>query len=174
MYNCPLPPIGSDSMLTSKSVVLAAVAVFALGSVPTLAQTTTTGSIEGTVTDTTVAAQSSTTGHITGTVRDPQSALAGAPACPLGVVVKKNDCLPPGQAKQQFIVGQRVPTGYRFYTPLANIPMALRKQIPSTYLTGDYKYIYRDGIIYLVNSSSSKTRGGAVAGVLYASFHNND
>lgn len=159
-------------MLTSKRIVLAGAAVFALGNVPASAQTTTTGSIEGTVTDNFEAAQSSTTGYITGTVRNPQSAPTGV-TCPLGVVVKRNDCLPPGQAKQLFKVGQRVPTSYRF-TPLASIPMALRRQVPLDYRTGDYKYIYKDGIIYLVNSSKSGTSGGAVAGVLYASFHNND
>src|SRR5688572_13441516 len=139
MYCCRSQSIGERTMLITKCAGLAA-AAFALCSVPVSAQTTTTGSIEGTVTD--------QTGTATVT-------------CPRGVVVKNNDCLPPGRAKQLFRVGQRVPTSYRF-TQLSSIPMPVRRQVPPAYLNGEYKYIYRDGVIYLVESFNSKQRGTAV------------
>ena len=126
-------------------------ALFVTAASPASAQTSTTGSIEGTVTDST----------------------DSWGVCPRGVIVRTNNCRPPGKVKQQFQIGQRIPIEQRIYTPLADIPPEIRNQIPPVYRTRDYRFIYNNGIVYLVNARGSKI-GGAVAGVLYATFHNND
>jgi len=76
----------------------------------------------------------------------------GANACPPGLAAKGNGCLPPGQARKLFNVGQRIPTGYNFYTPYSGIPLAYRDRygIP----TG-YQYIYRDRSVYVVDPTTS-------------------
>ena len=76
----------------------------------------------------------------------------GANACPPGLARKGNGCLPPGQARKIFTVGQRIPTGYNFYTPYSNIPLAYRDRygIP----TGQ-QYIYRDRSVYVVDPTTS-------------------
>ena len=75
----------------------------------------------------------------------------GVNACPRGLVAKNNGCLPPGQAKRLFAQGQRVPTGYGYYTPAGSIPEQYFSQIPQSYRSGDYRYVYRDDSIYVVN-----------------------
>ena len=68
--------------------------------------------------------------------------------CPPGLAKKHNGCLPPGQAKKRYDVGQRLPYGYNSYTPYNQIPYDLRNQ----YGLDPYgRYIYRDGYLYEVN-----------------------
>lgn len=76
----------------------------------------------------------------------------GVNACPPGLAAKGNGCLPPGQARKIFNVGQRIPTGYNFYTPYSDIPMAYRDRygIP----TGQ-QYIYRDQSVYVVDPTTN-------------------
>lgn len=76
----------------------------------------------------------------------------GANDCPPGLAAKGNGCLPPGQARRLFGIGQRVPTGYNFYTPYADIPAAYRDQYG---LVTDGRYIYRDQSIYVVDPTTS-------------------
>jgi hypothetical protein len=76
----------------------------------------------------------------------------GANACPPGLAAKNNGCLPPGQARRMFNVGQRIPTGYNFYTPYANIPTSYRDQYG---LVSDGRYIYRDQSIYVVDPTTN-------------------
>jgi len=78
----------------------------------------------------------------------------GVNTCPPGLAAKLNGCLPPGQARRLFNIGQRIPRGYGFYTPLDNIPLTYRNQIPGTYLGGNYDYIYRNNSIYVVDPTS--------------------
>jgi hypothetical protein len=76
----------------------------------------------------------------------------GVNDCPPGLAAKGNGCLPPGQARRMFNVGQRVPTGYNFYTPYSNIPLAYRDQYG---LVTDGRYIYRDRSIYVVDPATN-------------------
>jgi hypothetical protein len=76
----------------------------------------------------------------------------GANACPPGLAAKHNGCLPPGQARKIFNVGQRVPTGYNFYTRYSEIPLAYRNRYG---LTDAYQYIYRDQSVYVVDPTTS-------------------
>ncbi len=76
----------------------------------------------------------------------------GAKACPPGLAKKHNGCMPPGQAARLFREGQRVPTGYGYYTPYANIPIQYRNQYS---LDPNYRYIYRNNNIYVVDPRTS-------------------
>jgi len=73
-------------------------------------------------------------------------------ACPPGLAKKNNGCLPPGQARRLFSEGQRVPTGYNFYTDYDNIPQQYRTQYG---LDPNQRYIYRDDRIYVVDPRTS-------------------
>lgn len=68
--------------------------------------------------------------------------------CPPGLARKNNGCLPPGHANRLFSLNQRVATGYRFYTPFNTIPLDLRTRYD---LDDDFRYIYRDNVIYVVD-----------------------
>jgi hypothetical protein len=72
----------------------------------------------------------------------------GANDCPPGLAAKNNGCLPPGQARKMFDVGQRLPAGYNSYTRYGDIPATYRDQYG---LTEDYRYIYRDQAVYVVD-----------------------
>ncbi|HYE27712.1 MAG TPA: hypothetical protein VEA61_05710 [Allosphingosinicella sp.] len=76
----------------------------------------------------------------------------GVDACPPGLAAKANGCLPPGQARKIFNVGQRIPVGYNFYTPYGEIPLAYRDRYG---LVTDGRYIYRDNSIYVVDPATS-------------------
>ena len=66
--------------------------------------------------------------------------------CPPGLA--KKGCMPPGQAKKLYNVGQRLPQGYNSYTPYNQIPYDLRDRYD---LDDDYRYIYRDDYLYQVD-----------------------
>ena len=68
-------------------------------------------------------------------------------ACPRGLVWRGASCIPPGQAKKLLGVGTRVPTGWS-YTPWGRVPTTLRDRYD---LDQDYRYIYRDNVIYVVD-----------------------
>ena len=72
----------------------------------------------------------------------------GSGGCPPGLAKKNNGCLPPGQAKKLFNVGQRLPLGYDGYTPYNQIPYDLRSQ----YNLDPYgRYIYDQNYLYRVD-----------------------
>lgn len=75
--------------------------------------------------------------------------------CPPGLAKKNNGCLPPGQAKKLYNVGQRLPYGYNRYTPYDQIPYDLRRQYG---LDDDYRYIYRDDYLYQVDPTTMVVR----------------
>lgn len=88
-------------------------------------------------------------------IADADEALArkyGGALCPPGLYKKTPSCMPPGQAKRLFRSGQRVPTGYKYYTPYANIPQSLVTQYD---LTDRYRYIYRNNVIYVVDPATN-------------------
>jgi hypothetical protein len=72
----------------------------------------------------------------------------GAGGCTPGLAKKNNGCLPPGQAKKLYNVGQRFP--HRYGTPWSynQIPYDLRQQ----YGLNPYgNYYYGDGYLYRVD-----------------------
>jgi hypothetical protein len=54
-----------------------------------------------------------------------------------------------------FAEGQRLPTGYNYYTPYDRIPLEYRDQYG---LDQDGRYIYRDGRLYDVDPRTSIVR----------------
>lgn len=72
----------------------------------------------------------------------------GTGHCPPGLAKKNNGCLPPGQARRTYNLGQRLPYGYNSYTPYSSLPYDLRSQYN---LDPSGRYIYRDGYLYEVN-----------------------
>jgi hypothetical protein len=74
----------------------------------------------------------------------------GVGGCPPGLAKKHNGCLPPGQAKKLFNVGQRFRLGYGGLNPYAynQIPYDLRRQ----YGFDPYdNYYYGNGYLYRVD-----------------------
>ena len=72
----------------------------------------------------------------------------GQGGCPKGLAKKNAECMPPGQHKKLFNVGQRLPKGYNAYTPYNQIPYDLRRQYG---LNDNDRYIYRNDYIYRVD-----------------------
>ena len=75
----------------------------------------------------------------------------GTGGCPPGLAKKNNGCLPPGQAKKLFNLGQRLPNGYNSYTPYGSIPYSLRNRYD---LNDNSRYIYRDDYLYQVDPTT--------------------
>jgi len=75
----------------------------------------------------------------------------GIGGCPPGLAKKNNGCLPPGQAKKLFNVGQRLPYGYNGWTPYNQIPYDLR----SHYGLDPYgRYVYDQNYLYRVDPTT--------------------
>lgn len=74
--------------------------------------------------------------------------------CPPGLAKKGNGCMPPGQAKKAFALGQRLPSDYyRGY----NLPAEYSDWYPDS---ADYSYRYDDsGYIYRVDNDNSLISG---------------
>ena len=75
----------------------------------------------------------------------------GQGGCPPGLARKSPACVPPGQAKKQLKVGERLPKDYKGYTPYSQIPRDLRRQHGLT--VGD-RYVYRDERLYRVDAKT--------------------
>ncbi len=72
----------------------------------------------------------------------------GAGGCPPGLAKKHNGCMPPGQAKKLYKVGQRWPGSYGNRWDYNQIPYDLR----SRYGFDPYdRYYYGDGYVYRVD-----------------------
>ena len=79
---------------------------------------------------------------------DKQPVGYGAGGCPPGLRRKNAQCLPPGQHKKLFDVGQRVPTGYKGLMRYNALPPELRRQYggaldPRAHYIYDQQYLYR-------------------------------
>jgi hypothetical protein len=75
----------------------------------------------------------------------------GVGGCPPGLAKKAVPCVPPGQAKHLFNVGQRVPFGYNRFTPYGSIPYDLR----SRHGLDPYgRYIYDNNYLYQVDPTT--------------------
>ena len=79
----------------------------------------------------------------------------GGQICPPGLAKKTPQCKPPGQASRMFREGQRLSSNYRYYTPYSDIPMVFRDEYD---LTNDYRYIYRNNLIYVVDPQTRLVR----------------
>ena len=72
----------------------------------------------------------------------------GHGGCPPGLAKKAIPCVPPGQAKKLYNVGQRFPLGYGSPLAYGQIPYDLRSQ----YGLNPYgNYYYGDGYLYRVD-----------------------
>lgn len=66
-------------------------------------------------------------------------------SCPPGLAKKRNGCLPPGQAKKRYRIGQRLPGDFQIY----NIPDILRGRLSG--LPDGYGYRQVDGDIAIID-----------------------
>jgi hypothetical protein len=97
-----------------------------------------------------------TTNHVT--TRTTAANRWNGYACAPGLAGKTPACVPPGQLKRSYRVGQRLPDNYRYYTDLNGIPVQYRTSIPTTYQTG-YRYIYQpNNTIYVVDPATDLIR----------------
>ena len=72
----------------------------------------------------------------------------GVGGCPPGLAKKHNGCMPPGQARKLYRIGQRFPLSYGNRWSYNQIPYDLRRQYgfdPSD------RYYYGDGYVYRVD-----------------------
>ena len=89
---------------------------------------------------------------------DRDEALArkyGGALCPPGLYKKTPRCMPPGLANRPFREGQRLSRNFGYYTPYSNIPLSLRDRYD---LDDDYRYIYRNNVIYQVDPTTRLIR----------------
>jgi hypothetical protein len=73
----------------------------------------------------------------------------GVGGCPPGLAKKAVPCMPPGQARKLFGIGQRVPLGYRLLRYNA-LPYRVRRYYGPR-LDPYSRYIYSGGYVYRVN-----------------------
>ena len=72
----------------------------------------------------------------------------GVGGCPPGLAKKHNGCMPPGQARKLYRVGQRFPLSYGNRWSYNQIPYDLRRQYG---FEPDDRYYYGDGYVYRVD-----------------------
>ncbi len=75
----------------------------------------------------------------------------GVGGCPPGLAKKNNGCLPPGQAKKLYNIGQRWPGNYGYRWDYGQIPYDLRNQYG---FDPGYNYYYGDGYLYRVDPAT--------------------
>lgn len=72
----------------------------------------------------------------------------GVGGCPPGLAKKNNGCMPPGQAKKLYSIGQRFPLGYGQPWAYNQIPYDLRSRYG---FDPRHNYYYGDGYLYRVD-----------------------
>ncbi|MCL6699400.1 hypothetical protein LZ496_11485 [Sphingomonas sp. NSE70-1] len=75
----------------------------------------------------------------------------GGGGCPPGLAKKNNGCLPPGQAKKLYNVGQHWPRNYGYAWNYNQIPYDMRTQYG---FNPNYRYYYGDGYVYQVDPAT--------------------
>ncbi|HEU0309988.1 MAG TPA: hypothetical protein VFR36_02035 [Sphingomicrobium sp.] len=75
----------------------------------------------------------------------------GVGGCPPGLAKKNNGCLPPGQAKKLYNIGQRWPGNYGYAWNYNQIPYDLRTRYG---FQPGYNYYYGDGYVYRVDPAT--------------------
>jgi hypothetical protein len=87
----------------------------------------------------------------------------GAGGCPPGLAKKNPPCVPPGQAKKLYGIGQRLPLGYGTPYAFNQIPYDLR----SRHGLNPYgSYYYGDGYLYRVDPKTMLIQQAIAAAVL--------
>ena len=76
----------------------------------------------------------------------------GTANCPPGLAKKNAMCMPPGQFKKRYDVGQRYPSNYGNLWSYNQIPLDLRSQYG---FNQDARYYYGDGYLYQVDPRTS-------------------
>ena len=74
----------------------------------------------------------------------------GRGGCPPGLAKKAVPCMPPGQAKKLFGIGQRVPYGYGGLMSYNRLPYSVRNYY-GRQLNPYSRYIYDNGYVYRVD-----------------------
>jgi len=100
-------------------------------------------------------------GHGYGNGHGPQG--FGAGGCPPGLAKKAIPCIPPGQAKKMYGIGQRLPAGAFSPYSYNRIPYDLRRQYG---LAANGSYYYGDGYLYRVDPRTMLVRQ-VIAALLY-------
>ena len=72
----------------------------------------------------------------------------GTGGCPPGLAKRNNGCMPPGQARKMYNIGQRYPGTYGSLWNYNQIPYNLRSQYD---LDRGSRYYYGDGYLYRVD-----------------------
>ncbi|MCH8616208.1 hypothetical protein LZ016_08865 [Sphingomonas sp. SM33] len=81
------------------------------------------------------------------------NAAYGTGGCPPGLAKKNAACMPPGQYKKLFEVGQRVPSNYNGLIGYGALPYSVRDQYSSV-LDPRSRYIYDQGYLYRVDPTT--------------------
>jgi hypothetical protein len=81
----------------------------------------------------------------------------GAGGCPPGLRSKNPACMPPGQYKKLFEIGQRVPSGYRGLMSYEALPYDLRMGYGGA-LDPKARYVYDQHFIYRVDPTTMIVR----------------
>ena len=87
----------------------------------------------------------------------------GIGGCPPGLAKKGNGCMPPGQAKKLYNIGQRFPLNYGNRWSYNQIPYDIRTRY---HLPQTSNYYYGDGYIYRVDPRTMLVQQ-AVSALLY-------
>lgn len=82
-------------------------------------------------------------------------ALNAGGGCPPGLARKGNGCMPPGQAKKMYDVGQRYNRNFGNVWGYDQIPYDLRTRYD---LDDDYRYYYNNGYLYQVDPTTLLVR----------------
>lgn len=75
----------------------------------------------------------------------------GGGGCPPGLAKKNNGCLPPGQAKKLYNIGQRWPGNYGYAWNYNQIPYDMRSRYG---FDPNSRYYYGDGYVYRVDPTT--------------------
>ena len=81
----------------------------------------------------------------------------GVGGCPPGLAKKNELCMPPGQYKKLFEVGQRVPSGYEGLLGYNGLPYDVRNHYGSG-LDANGRYIYDQDHLYRVDPKTMIVR----------------
>jgi opacity protein-like surface antigen len=90
-------------------------------------------------------------GHDVGRFTRARTCGYGTGGCPPGLAKKNNGCLPPGQAKKLYNVGQRWPGNYGYAWNYNQIPYDLRTRYG---FDPNQRYYYGDGYVYRVDPTT--------------------
>ena len=82
-------------------------------------------------------------------------ALNARGSCPPGLARKGNGCMPPGQAKKAYNVGDRYRRNFGSLWGYNQIPVDLRDRYD---LDDDYRYYYNQGYLYQVDPTTLVVR----------------